>query len=254
MRAIELDLITRADATIVVSHYEYELLQGLLPQATLHEIPILRETPPPPPNTLGPLGRWLGRWRASAGASRDILFIGGYDHVPNIDAVLCFVREVWPRLQVRGFPGRFIIAGSNMPPKIKALASNKIVARGYVKDLARLFAACRISVAPLRYGGGIKGKIVTSLSYGVPVVATSVGVEGMGLRHGENVLVADTPDATAEQIVRLQSDTELWLRLSSNGYRTFQDRFSIAAGAGGVLAVMDGLVASRERVRTPAGS
>src|SRR6185437_11726544 len=154
----------------------------------------------------------------------DFLFIGGYEHLPNVDAVLWFVSEVWPIIQLRSFPRRFVIVGSKVPHSIAAIASDKIEVRGYVKDLVPLFASCRLSVAPLRYGAGIKGKIVTSLSYGVPVVATSIAAEGADLRHDESVLIADTPAAMADQIIRLYDDDDLWQRLSANGYKTFQDK------------------------------
>ena len=121
-----------------------------------------------------------------------------------------FVREVWPIIQARGFPHRFIIAGSHVPDEIAALASDKIEVRGRVENLEQLFAACRLSVAPLRYGAGLKGKVVTSLSLGVPVVATSIAAEGAGLRDGENILIADDPGAMADQIIRLYDDTVLW--------------------------------------------
>ena len=85
---------------------------------------------------------------------RDFLFIGGYEHLPNVDAVQWFVREVWPRILAKGFPDRFIIAGSKVPDEIAALASGQIDVRGYVEDLAPLFEACRLSIAPLRYGAG----------------------------------------------------------------------------------------------------
>jgi glycosyltransferase involved in cell wall biosynthesis len=232
MRINELGLIARADATIVVSAYEFRLLRELLPGAVVHQIPILRETPSPSSHL-------------SLEARRDFLFLGGYEHTPNVDAVHWFVREVWPRLQAKGFPHRFIIAGSKVPGEIAALASDRIEVRGHLEDLAPLFAACRLSIAPLRFGGGIKGKIVTSLSYGVPVVATSIAAEGMGLRHQDEVLVADDPDDIAGQIVRLYDDAELWQRLSSNGYQAFLDKFSVAAGAGKVLAVLDSLMPAR---------
>jgi glycosyltransferase involved in cell wall biosynthesis len=183
----------------------------------------------------------LGRGHTGPGARRDILFIGGYEHPPNVDAVKWFVAEVWPKLQAKGFSDRFIISGSKIPDEIAALATDRIEVRGYVEDLASLFAACRLSVAPLRFGGGIKGKIVTSLSHGVPVVATSIATEGMGLRHNEDVVVADEPEAMAGQIMRLYADVELWQRLSANGYRAFREKFSLAAGTGKVLAVLDGL-------------
>ena len=110
------------------------------------------------------------------------------------------------------------------------------------RNLEQLFAACRLSVAPLRYGAGLKGKVVTSFSYGVPVVATSIAAEGAGLSDGENILIADTPDAIAGQIMRLYDDADLWQRLSENGYKAFQSNFSQAAGAKKILDVIHGLV------------
>jgi glycosyltransferase involved in cell wall biosynthesis len=228
MQAIELDLIRRADATIVVSSHESSLLADLVPEAVVHHVPILRQTPN------------CGRYGFSS--RRDFVFIGGYAHQPNVDAVLWFVRDVWPRVLAKGFADRFVIAGSRMPSEIAALASDRIEARGYVADLASLFDACRLSIAPLRYGGGSKGKIVSSLSYGVPVVATSIAVEGMGLRHEENVLVADSPDAIADTIVRLYADPDLWSRLSLGGTEAFHSTFSEVSGVPKVLGVFDGLV------------
>jgi glycosyltransferase involved in cell wall biosynthesis len=230
MRMVELDLIRRADATIVVSNYEASLLAKLAPPAVVHQVPIMRETP-----------------KRSAGmpgfaARRDFLFIGGYRHRPNVDALLWFVRKVWPLVQAKGFADRFVIVGSHVPDEIAALASDRIEVRGQIADLATLFDACRLSIAPLRYGGGIKGKIVTSLSYGVPVVGTSIAAEGMGLQHDENILVADKPRAMAKEIVRLYHDADLWQRLSSNGYAAFLSKFSEASGAPGLLSIFDDLV------------
>ena len=178
---------------------------------------------------------------------KDFLFIGGYRHRPNVDALLWFVSKVWPRVQAKGFQDRFLIVGSHVPDEIAALVSDKIEVRGHVADLASLFDACRLSIAPLRYGGGIKGKIVTSLSHGVPVVGTSIAAEGMGLRHKENILVADKPRAMANDIVRLYGDADLWQRLSSNGYTAFLDKFSEASGGARLLAVFDGLMAGSPR-------
>jgi glycosyltransferase involved in cell wall biosynthesis len=254
-RTIELDLIAKADASIVVSDYEFHLLRELVPAAALHQIPILRETPRRPfgpalhwsarrlGHRLGPFGRWLNRRDPSLRRRRDFVFIGGFNHLPNADAVEWFVHEVWPLLQARGFQHRFIIAGSRLPDRIAALASDKIEVRGYVENLAQLFAACRLSIAPLRFGAGIKGKVVTSLSYGVPVVASSIAAEGSGLRHGENILIADTADTMADQLMRLYDDADLWQRLSENGYQAFRNKFSQAAGAQKMLDVVNGLIA-----------
>jgi O-antigen biosynthesis protein len=243
----------------VVSSYELQQLSELLPTAVIHHLPILRETPPRSAGEalhwrlrqsrarLGRLGRWLNRRDPSLQRRSDVLFIGGYEHRPNVDAVKWFVRDVWPVLQSRNFPHRFVIAGSNLPEEIAVLASDRIDIRGHVDDLARLFAACRLSVAPLRYGAGVKGKIVSSLSHGVPVVATSIAAEGAGLQHGKTILVADTPETMADLIMKLFDDDDLWQALSAQGYQAFRDTFSLEAGARKVLAVVDGLVASVRR-------
>jgi glycosyltransferase involved in cell wall biosynthesis len=129
-----------------------------------------------------------------------------------------------------------------VPAALAALAADDIEVRGYVAELAPLFGACRLSVAPLRYGGGIKGKIVSSLSYGVPVVASSIAAEGMELQHEDNILVADTPHGFADQVIRLFQDDALWQRLSRSGHQAFIDKFSLSAGAPSVLAVLDALM------------
>jgi len=236
VRTMELDLVARADATIVVSQFERDLLRELLPAAPVHQIPILREAPSQPP-----------RSAPHQFNERDILFIGGFEHLPNVDGIRWFVQETWPMLQERKSTRRLIIGGSKMPDAVTSMASDTVDVRGYVRDLAQLFASCWISVAPLRYGAGIKGKIVTSLSYGVPVVATSIAAEGTGLRHDEDILIADSPAAMADAIMRLDADDDLWRRLSANGYRSFQERFSLAVGAPKVLAVVDKLVAMTRR-------
>lgn len=257
MRTTELSLIQRADATIVVSTYEKDLLKSLLPDAPVHQIPILREIPAAP--AANNIMEWIkDKWtkrrsgkqqstlRPSSGFNdrKDILFIGGFGHTPNADAVLWFVREVWPHLLAKGFKERFVIVGSKIPGEISDLAGENIDVRGYVEDLQPLFAECRLSIAPLRFGGGIKGKIVTSLSYGVPVVATTIAAEGMQLVHNENILIANSPNDMADQIIAACSDPVLWQKLSSNGQDAFIRQFSHDAGKDKVLAVFDGLISS----------
>lgn len=257
LKDVEINLVKRANATIVVSDYEHRLLKQLVPEAVVHQIPILWEPPSEPPGILGwrrlcrnlpgtklgAMGRRIVHRGPKFGARRDLVFIGSA-HRPNVDGILWFLREVWPRIQAQGFPDRFIVAGANLPSEITAPASDKIDVRGYVADLGPLFDACRLSIAPLRFGAGIKGKIISSLSYSLPVVASSIAVEGMGLQHEKDVLVADAPDEMAHQILRLYGDAELWRRLAENGYETFHTRFSEAAGAPKLLAVFDGLMRS----------
>lgn len=203
MKNKELDIIKNADATILLSTHEMELVQKVIGGARLFHIPIVRQIPQ---ISYSP---WEQR--------KDIVFIGGYNHVPNIDAVLFFVKSIWPHLLSLGFPGHFIVAGSDMPAEIMALVSDKIIIRGYVADLSEFFDACRFSVAPLRYGAGMKGKVISSLSHGVPCITTSIATEGTGLVHGQNILVEDDPKKMARLIQRVYDDKALWEKLSEAG-------------------------------------
>jgi glycosyltransferase involved in cell wall biosynthesis len=160
---------------------------------------------------------------------KDIVFIGGFRHAPNVDAVKWFVSEVWQRLLEKGYQDRFIIVGSDMPPEILRMRQPGIEIRGYVPDINDVFNTCRISVAPLRYGAGLKGKVISSLSHGVPVVATSIAVEGGGFIHGQNVLVADEPDEVADAIIRLYQDQQIWEDLSREGVEHCNRSFSVSA-------------------------
>lgn len=215
MRTIELDLVQKADATIVLSQFELELLRKLTPTAKLFEIPIVREVP-----------KLSNR---SFDDRQDILFVGGFEHQPNVDAVQWFVAEVMTKLQQQGFDGKLIVVGSKMPAHIKALEREGVEMRGFVEDLEALFSEVRLSVAPLRYGAGLKGKVISSLSYGVPVVATPAAVEGGGFEDGLNVSVAETADEMAFAITQIYSKTNLWTEQSNAGRKLFLEKFTCEA-------------------------
>lgn len=202
-RVKELDVIKKSDATILRSLYETEVVKKLVPDAVLYNIPIVRKIPEYNHRSWDEL--------------KDIVFIGGFNHPPNIDAVLYFISEVWPILKASAFPGDFIVVGSDMPDEIRSISVEGVSVRGYVPDLATLFLSCRLSVAPLRYGAGMKGKVVTSLSYGVPCVATEIAVEGAGLTHGKDIYVSKDAAQMAEMIQRLYVDPVLWKEVSLAG-------------------------------------
>ena len=103
------------------------------------------------------------------------------------------------------------------PPEIVALASERIIVAGLQRDVRPFFDSVRLSVAPLRFGAGMKGKINQSMAFGVPVVATSLAVEGMNLADHEDILVADEPEDFARALIELYESEQLWKRLSQNG-------------------------------------
>jgi GT2 family glycosyltransferase/glycosyltransferase involved in cell wall biosynthesis/SAM-dependent methyltransferase len=158
----------------------------------------------------------------------DIMFVGGFNHPPNTDAALLLVREVMP-LVWREMPEAHVtIVGDNPTPEIQALGGPRVEVTGYVPRLEPYFDRARISASPLRYGAGVKGKIVSSLQAGIPVVTTAIGNEGIALRDGEEVLLGETPEALAAAILRLMRDDELCARLSSAGAAVIRERFSEA--------------------------
>jgi glycosyltransferase involved in cell wall biosynthesis len=146
-----------------------------------------------------------------------IIFVGGFGHSPNIDAVKYFVSEVMPLIREKLKGIKFYIVGTDPPPEIRLLACNDIIVMGYVQDLNKLLASVKVSVAPLRFGAGVKGKVATSLANGVPVVATPIAIEGMNLHDQVNVLIAGDAHNFANSIINLFEDQELWNKLSSNG-------------------------------------
>ena len=157
---------------------------------------------------------------------QDLLFIGHYIHNPNEDAVCYFVNEIFPliRQQIPGVV--FYMVGSHMTETVRSLASQDVVVVGYVPDLTPYLDLCRVFVAPLRYGAGMKGKIGQSMSFGLPVVTTSIGAEGMGIIDGKHVLIADYPAEFASAVVRLYKDDLFWEQISTNSLLHMKTHFS----------------------------
>lgn len=211
----EIALMKKADCTLVVSSLEKQMLQEEYPD--LNKIEFFHM----PRDIYGSAQGFESR--------KDILFIGGFEHPPNMDAVLYFVKEIFPQVKQAVQDIKFFIIGSKTPQEIRDLASNDVMITGYVEDISTYFNSCRMSIAPLRYGAGIKGKILTSFSYGLPAVATSIASEGMGIKNEHDVLVADTAEAFAQQVIRLYSDAELWETISKNALDTITSRYSMAA-------------------------
>jgi glycosyltransferase involved in cell wall biosynthesis len=159
---------------------------------------------------------------------KNLLFVGHYAHSPNEDAVCYFVKEILPLIR-QDIPGVvFYMVGSHITEAVQSLASRDVVAVGYAPDLTPYLEGCRVFVAPLRYGAGIKGKIGQSMGFGLPVVTTSIGTEGMNLIDGEHVLIGDSPATFARAVVRLYTDDLLWEKMSQNALLHIKSNFSKA--------------------------
>ncbi len=164
-------------------------------------------------------------------ARRTIIFIGGFEHPPNSDAVLYFAREIFPRVRAIIPDAVFQAIGPEPPPEVRRLSSPNIEILGYVADVRPYFDCARLSVAPLRFGAGVKGKVNQSMALGVPTVVTTIAAEGMYLVHGHNAMIADDPESFADAVVRVWTSTELWERLSTNGRENLREHFSVEAAS-----------------------
>jgi tetratricopeptide (TPR) repeat protein/cellulose synthase/poly-beta-1,6-N-acetylglucosamine synthase-like glycosyltransferase len=155
-----------------------------------------------------------------------MVFVGNFNHPPNADAVKYFVKEIFPLVKQR-IPGiGFTIVGNNPPEEILAFRSKSITVTGYVPSTEPYLKSARVSVAPLRYGAGMKGKIGEAMACGLPVVTTSMGSEGMGLVPDETALIADAPHEFAERIVRLCTDDAFWQKIARNGRDFIREHYS----------------------------
>lgn len=224
MKKAELAIYRRADVVITVSEEEKQILQTEVRDLPVEVIPNI--------HAIQPL------------AARDIklhnslMFIGHFRHDPNVDAVLYFCREVLPLIKQAAPDVRLSIVGSSPPEEVRKLAREDVKVLGFVPDIIPLLNASTVSIAPLRYGGGLKGKIGEAMAHGLPVVTTSVGIEGFGVTPGDNILVGDTPELFAKAVVELIRDKGLYERIRKAAWVFVNERYSVRAVSDRIQAMI----------------
>ncbi len=231
LKLTELYLSRNSDVTLVVSPVEKALLLKEDPSLNIEIVSIIHNITKP---------------QKSFSERKGIFFVGGFAHPPNVDAVAYFVTEIFPILKQKLPDLTFYIVGSNPPNQVLALKSSDIIVTAYVKDLTSYFENCKVFVAPLRYGAGVKGKIIQSMSHGLPVVTTSIGAEGIELTDGVDVLIADEPEKFAEKAVLLCTNENLWNKLSQNSMRNIEKHFSYEVAKHKLEGLMEGNRNKRE--------
>lgn len=211
--AKEMIISRSSDKVIVVSDEEMQFLTDEDPELDIVTIPNIHT---------------ISGHTPGFGERKGLLFIGGFDHQPNKDAMIYFCKEIMPKIAEALDDILISIVGSNMPDEIYALEGKYIRAVGYVEDLEPVLAKARVFVAPLRYGAGLKGKVGLSMAHGLPVVGTSIAAEGFGLIDGKEMLITDDPLQLAEYTINLYRDQELWTRLSNEGKIFIRENYSPA--------------------------
>ena len=205
---LELNYANQAEATVVVTEDEKQVLSSLgvknvwvIPN--IHEEIYLSE-------------------KVAFDQRSGLVFIGSYNHPPNIDAVKWLCLEIMPLVWASRPDITVNLLGSNLKDEVKELASDKVIVTGYVPEVEPYFQKSRIFVAPLRFGAGMKGKIGQSLSLGLPTITTKIGAEGMGLIDHQDVLIADTAEEFARAVIELYDNMELWQKLADNSLETIK--------------------------------
>lgn len=207
----EFYLFDRSDVVIAISKEEKDMLLAERPGKRIEIIPH-------PMDKITPVSK-------SFEERKDLLFVGSM-HPPNEDAILYYSQDIFPLIQKKLQNIKLYAVGSNPSKRLQDMKHESIIITGFVKELFPYFDKCRVYAAPLRYGAGVKGKIVEAMSFGLPIVTTSIGAEGLNLKHGENVLIADSGEDFADSIVQLYNDKDLWMKLSLNSQKFVESRFS----------------------------
>jgi len=163
---------------------------------------------------------------------KDIAFLGGFNHHPNAQAAEWFVANVMPLLRQQ-LPGvRFKVFGSHMPDDLmkKLEKEDDVVVEGWVPEVRDAYDPCRVFVAPLQTGAGIKGKVIGALAHGIPSVMTTLAAEGIGVNDGVDGYIADKPEQWAAAIVKLYKDEKAWARASSGALELARKQFGFEQG------------------------
>lgn len=219
-RVLEHGLMERTDATLVVSEKEVEILRGegvqenILVVSNIHSI---KEA----------------AYSVGFEDRKDVVFVGNYAHLPNRDAALWLINDIWPNVYKLDSSAKLHLVGANLPDdlNVKLQKAKNVVVHGFLTDeeLANLLTHTRVFVAPLRYGAGVKGKIGQAIEYGIPVVSTAIGAEGMHLSNNKNAFVSDDAKEFAQQTTTLLNNKKTWEAYQKNAKSVITTHFSLDA-------------------------
>lgn len=210
----ELQLMRAADMSYYPSCVEVEEIHKIAPDVKVKAIPAYLFADVQPTDY-------------DYAARQNLMFIGGFRHRPNVDAVIWLANEIMPRL-LELLPDVCIyILGSNPPEEVVKLNNSHLQVKGFVTDqeLEEYYQNCRLSIVPLRYGAGIKGKVIEAMRYGMPVMTTSIGAEG--IQNADSILeIADDAKAFAEKLAALYQNADELCARSEASYRYVRENFS----------------------------
>jgi glycosyltransferase involved in cell wall biosynthesis len=162
---------------------------------------------------------------------QSVVFVGNYLHYPNVNAVLYFYQEIWPKVKALLPELKFTIVGQAPPPEIQNLSQDSsIVVTGRVDDVTPYLRKGHIFICPVRLGGGFRGKILEAMAVGRPIVSTSLGAEGIPSVNGKNIIIADSPEDFATGIEKLMKDKVLYQNIRQEARNLVEEKYAWAKG------------------------
>jgi len=180
----------------------------------------LRERAPETPVKVIPNAVCPAALLSESSGTNTLLFVGTMSYPPNADAVRFFCKQIFPLIRQRVPDVKLCVVGLEPPPEVRALeALGNIVVTGEVEDLTEYYRQAQVVIVPMRAGAGTRLKILEAMALGRPVVSTSVGCEGLAVRHGEHLMVADQPADFAGQVIELLANHEQRRRLCQRARR-----------------------------------
>jgi glycosyltransferase involved in cell wall biosynthesis len=224
MKLRELQISQSYDVTVTHSEAERQILKNELPNVSVVVMPLIED---------------VIEVNTPIELRKDFMFLGGYGHPPNVDAVHWLLNDIWPELSKACPEARLLLVGANPPDDIRRAACERIIVTGLVDKLEPWFARTRVFLAALRYGAGSKGKVLSSMAHGVPVVATDIASEGMAVVDEVSIFQANTANDIihkADEIYHL--DEKRWRKASENAQNYIRSHHSFNSNVDQLLNLL----------------
>jgi glycosyltransferase involved in cell wall biosynthesis len=229
-KAAELVVYDRADAVITVTREDRDVLLSELPDASIFVVPNIHEIPDLPPGA------------ESRRVSGRIIFVGNFANNPsNIDSMKWFVNDIMPLVRAAVPFAHLQIVGNAPPAEVMSLAGSAVEVTGYVPDTSPYLLASEVSICPLRFGAGLKGKIGEAMMHRLPVVTTDIGAQGIEVTSGEGIMIGNSSEEFAKCVVDLLQSAELRQRVANGGFTYLERQYSLDAGRNHVREFLLGL-------------
>lgn len=220
----ELRFYARADALLALSANDLGVLRSFVPGVPCHLSAVAAEPQ-----------------RRQAAEGSHVSFLGNFDHAPNRDALAWLLREIWPRVRAAAPDARLQVGGPGIPDWARGHEAAGVVLRGFVEDLDAFYDAALMALVPYRFGGGTKIKALEAMARGCPVVATTIGAEGLGVTPGREALLAEDAAGFAAAVVALLHAPERRRGLAEAALRHVERHFSWDAKVAGLVTILRGV-------------